>query len=67
MNHTPFLGIGSHFLHLPYKMGVLAIPTTQEGAEALRGLGNYTKNLIKSKNALSVYFGLSVGARMEGV
>lgn len=43
MNHTPFLGIGSHFLHLPYKMGVFAIPTTQEGAEALRGLGNYTK------------------------
>lgn len=39
----PFLGIGSHFLHLSYKMGVFATPTTQEGAEALRGLGNYTK------------------------
>lgn len=39
----PFLSIGSHFLHLHYKMGVLAIPTTQEGAEDLQGLGNYAK------------------------
>lgn len=39
----PFLGTRSHFLLLPYKIGVFAIPTTQEGAEALRGLSNYTK------------------------
>lgn len=63
MNHTPFLGIGSHFLHLPYKMGGFAILTTQEGAEAVRGLDNYTKNIIKNKNVLSVCFGLWRGTQ----
>lgn len=53
----PFLDIESHFLHFPYKMGVFAVPTTQEGAEALSGLGHYThkKNIIKSRNVLCVF------------